>query len=232
MPKWNEEELTELEGILRRLEAELEPLPGKEVLVLCSGGGEIALWLGKRMEGNGRVVGLDLNDELFHRAEERARAEGLEGIVQFRKAEMHRIPFPDGTFDVLVSEFIVYPTPLITQIGQPEMARVLKPGGVMVLTDVIVTKPLEEEAEHSLKSIGLDYLCEANQDDFYRWMQGAGLVEIEIDDLTPLLREIWEGRRGRDPAAKRRAAYSLLLEDPQLRLGAGIFYIYVRGRKR
>jgi hypothetical protein len=63
-------------------------------------------------------------------------------------------------------------------------------------------------------------------------VDGVGLAEIEIDDLTPLLREIWEGRRDRDPLPEHRAAYFLLFEDLQLRLGRGVFYIYVRGRKR
>jgi ubiquinone/menaquinone biosynthesis C-methylase UbiE len=173
MPNWSEEEFAKLEGILSKIAAELEPLPGKEVLVLCSGAGEVVLWLGRRMERNGRVVGLDLSEELLELSRGKARAAGLEGIVQFQKAELHRIPFPDGTLDALVSEFILYPAPLITQIGQPEMARVLKPGGVMVLTDVIATKPLEEETKELFRSVGLSYLCEATQDDFRGWMESA-----------------------------------------------------------
>ena len=48
MPNWSEEEFAKLESILSKITAELEPLSGKEVLVLRSGAGEVALWLGRR----------------------------------------------------------------------------------------------------------------------------------------------------------------------------------------
>jgi len=230
MPKWSKEDLSELEAILQQIEDDLRPLPGKDILVLCCGAGEVALRLGKRI-GNGKVVGLDLSDELLQRAEESAQVEGLERIVQFQKAEKHRLPFPDETFDALVSEFIVYPAPLITEIGQPEMARVLKPGGKMILTDVIVTRPLTEETREVLRSIGLDYLCEATQDDFRTWMKDAGLVNIEVLDFTPLLRRVWKRRQSRDPSPGHQIGYFTLLEDLALRLEEAIFYIYVRGEK-
>jgi SAM-dependent methyltransferase len=231
MPRWREEDLSELEAILQRIEEELRPLRGKNILVLCCGAGQVALRLAKKMAGSGKVVGLDLSDDLLERARRQAKAQGLEGVVQFQKAEKYRLPFPDETFDALVSEFIVYPAPQITEIGQPEMARVLKPGGRMVLTDVIVTKPIAKKTEDALKSIGLDYLCEGTQDDFRRWMEDAGLVKIETLDFTPLLRKVWERRREGDPSRGRGLGYFTLLEDPALQLGEAIFYIYVQGEK-
>jgi SAM-dependent methyltransferase len=231
MPRWREEDLGELEAILQRMEEELKPLRGKNILVLCCGAGQVALRLAKKMAGSGQVVGLDLSDDLLENARRQAKAQGLEGIVRFQKAEKHRLPFPDKTFDALVSEFIVYPAPLITEIGQPEMARVLKAGGKMILTDVIVTRPLTRETEDGLKSIGLDYLCEGTPDDFRRWMEEAGLVNIEVLDFTPLLRKVWERRREGDASPGQETGYFTLLEDPALQLGEAIFYIYVQGEK-
>jgi SAM-dependent methyltransferase len=231
MPRWGEEDLGELEAILQRTEEELRPLRGKNILVLCCGAGEMALRLARKMASSGKVVGLDLSDDLLESARRQAKAQGLEGVAQFQKAEKQRIPFPGGTFDALVSEFIVYPAPLITEIGQPEMARVLKPGGKMILTDVIVTKPLAEETTEALKAIGLDYLCEGTPDDFRRWMEDAGLVNVEILDFTPLLRKVWERRREGDASPGRKTGYFTLLEDPALQLGEALFYIYVQGEK-
>jgi ubiquinone/menaquinone biosynthesis C-methylase UbiE len=232
MSRWREEDLGKLEAILQRIEEELKPLQEKNILVLCCGAGQVALRLGSKIAGSGKVVGLDLSDDLLESAKRQAKAQGLEGVVRFQKAEKHRLPFPDGTFDALVSEFIVYPAPLITEIGQPEMARVLKPGGKMVLTDVIVTKPLTEETKDALKAISLDYLCEAMPDDFRGWMQNAGLVNIEVLDFTPLLRKVWERRREGDALPGHQAGYFTLLEDPALQLGQAIFYIYVQGEKQ
>lgn len=228
--EWSGGELGELSPILEQIYEDLKPLGGKKVLVLCSAGGDLALWLGERME-SGKVVGLELDEKLLEVSRERLKERGLEGLIEFHKADRYRIPFPDGEFDALVSEFILFPTPQPTEIGQPEMARVLKPGGVMVLTDVIVTKPIPDEPREKLRLIGLDYLCEATQDDFRRWMEEARLVDVEVLDFTSLVERVWRARRDRDPVLEHQEGYALLLEDPRLRLGEAIFYIYVRGGK-
>ena len=151
--------------------------------------------------------------------------------MEFRQAEKTHIPFPNTIFDALVSEFIVFPTPIPTEIGQPEIARVLKSDGMMVLTDVIVTKPIPEGVRADFQAIGLDYLCEGTQDDFRRWMEEAGLIDTEIVDLTSIVRRVWEQRRETIPMAEERKGYAYLLEDPNFGLGEAIFYIYVRGKK-
>jgi arsenite methyltransferase len=170
---------------LERLAQDAGPLKGKKVLVLCSAAGDVAFYLAEQVGPNGTVIGLELNEALLQHA--RLESHKRNVSIEFRKAEMYSIPFPDESFDALISEFIVYPTPEPTLIGQPEMARVLKPGGWLLLTDVIVTKPLSEEARAALRAIGLDYLCEATPEDFREWMGEAGLVDVAIHDWTPLL---------------------------------------------
>jgi len=228
--EWTREEIQELSPVLEAICEDLGSLEGKRVLVLCSAAGDVALWLGKRMEG-GKIIGLELDEGLLALSNKRVKERGLEEIIEFRKADRYKIPFPDGEFDALVSEFILYPTSQPTEIGQPEMARVLKPGGVMILTDVIVTKPIPDEAREGLRAIGLDYLCEATPEDFRRWMEGAGLVDVEVLDFTPLVERVWQVRRENDPAPEHREGYALLLDEPGFRLGETIFYIYVRGVK-
>jgi ubiquinone/menaquinone biosynthesis C-methylase UbiE len=210
---------------------ELEPLQDKDLLVLCSAGGEVAFQLAERMEG-GKVTGLEIDQELLGKARRLAENKGLEEQVAFQRAENERIPFPDGIFDGLVSEFIVYPTPTPTEIGQSEMARVLKLGGKIVLTDVIVTKSIPQEVRGELEAIGLDYLCDATMDDFQRWMRGAGLSDVKVVDLTPVVRRVWERRQRIDEFSQTRPGYEYLLDDPGYRLGEAVFYIYARGENR
>jgi hypothetical protein len=131
----------------------------------------------------------------------------------------------------VVSEFIVYPTISPTQISQPEMARVLVPGGRLILTDVIVTQPLPDQVREELEIIGLDYLCDATQQDFRTWMTAAGLVNIEVTDLTSTMRDVWEYRRSTDQASSHQLGYAYLLDNPDYCLGKAIFYIYVHGDK-
>jgi len=229
--KWNQEEIKKLSPILEQMRADLDPLEGKSILVLCSAEGDIAFWLGEKMK-NGVMIGLELCDELLKAAQARAIEKKLDSLVKFQKAEKDHIPFPSETFNALVSEFIIFPTSVPTQIGQPEMARVLKPSGKMILTDVIATKCLSEEKRAELRAIGLDYLCEGTKKDFRNWMKDANLANIEILDFTPVVRQVWEQRRDKDASSDRQRGYSILFEDSEFRLGKGIFYIYVRGEKK
>lgn len=228
--KWNRREIEQLLPILEQVGSDLGPVDGKEILVLCSSTGEVAFWLGEMME-QGKVTGVELDRESLEIAQRTAHEMGLERVVVFQPAEKKHIPVPDSSFDGLVSEFIVYPTSTPTEIGQAEMARVLRPGGKMILTDVIVVKPLPPEVRQVLQAIGLDYLCEGTQADFQSWMADAGLINIEVSDLTPIVRKVWENRRASDLSVGHQSGYSRLLDDRVLGLGKAIFYIYVRGEK-
>ena len=228
--QWSQPEFRKLSSILEKIQTDLEPLNGKNVLVLCSAAGEIPFWLAGRMS-QGHILGVELNEDLLKTAQLSAKEKQLGHIVEFRTTEKNRLRLPGGVFDGLVSEFIIFPTSVPTEIGQIEMARVLKPGGRMVITDIIITKPIAPEARKELNRIGLEYLCEGTADDFRSWMQEAGLADIEVMDLTPLVKTVWEQRRKQDIAPNHRFGYSLLLDDPSIKLGEGIFYIYVRGTK-
>lgn len=228
--KWGLNEIERLSPILEQISSDLTPVDGKQVLVLCSATGEVAFWLGEMME-QGKVTGLELDPELLEIARRTTHEMGLEGVVEFLPAEKQRIPLPDASMDALVSEFIVYPTSTPTEIGQVEMARVLRPGGKIILTDVIITRRVVQPVREALQSIGLDYLCEATQADFRSWMAEAGLVNLQLLDLTPTLRNVWEYRRSSDRVSAHQAGYTTLLDDPHVGLGRAIFYLYLSGEK-
>lgn len=228
--KWNRTEIDRLSPILEQVSSDLSPVDGKSILVLCSAAGEVVFRLAEMME-TGKVTGLELDQESREIARRAAHGMGLEGMVEFLPAEKDRIPFPDATFDALVSEFIVYPTSTPTEIGQAEMRRILTPGGRMILTDVIVTIPLPPHIRQEFAAIGLDYLCEANQDDFKSWMTAAGLINVQVLDLTDTVRNVWEDRRSVDIISSHHPGYFHLLDHQRYGLGKALFYIYVRGDK-
>jgi len=228
--KWSVAEIERLNPVLEEVRAGLEPMCGREILVLCSAGGEMAFWLAEGMKA-GQLLGVELNEGLLESARTIAEEKQLSGVVEFRGTEKARLSLADETFDRLVSEFIVFPTPTPTEMGQAEMARVLKPGGRMVITDVIAPNPVPPELREELRKIGLDYLCEGTVEDFRGWMEGAGLVDIEVKDLTPLVKTLWEERQKTDEDPEHRRGYALLLEDSPVKLGEGLFYICARGTK-
>src|SRR4030043_2394140 len=182
--KWNRSEIDRLSPILEQMSFDLSPVDGKRILVLCSAAGEVALRLAEMME-TGKVTGMELDQVSLELARRAAHEMGLEGIVEFLPAELDHIPMPDASFDALVSDFIVYPTSTPTQIGQPEMARMLAPGGRMILTDVILTTPLPTQIRQELTKMGLDYVCAATRADFWNWMTAAGFIEVQVLDMTP-----------------------------------------------
>lgn len=226
--EWTSWEHSGLTPIFGQIHQDLEPLEGKSILVLCCATGFFPSTFSSRMD-TGRVVGLELDDESLAAARKWVGPGRRTCPVSLLKAEPRRIPFPDESFDALLSDFILYPTPRPTEIGQAEMARVLKPGGRMVLTDVIVTRIMPQEIRDELKTIGLGYLCDATVDDFHRWMSRAGLSNVEVTDMTRYARKAWSRRQAADPAHAH--AYSILLEDPKWRLGEAIYYIYARADK-
>lgn len=228
--RWSRNEVNRLSPILEQLSSDLAPVDGKNILVLCSSTGEVAFWLGEMME-RGHVTGMELDQASLDIARRSTYEMGLGQIVDFLPAEKQRILLPDSSFDALVSEFIVYPTSKPTEIGQPEMVRVLKPGGKLILTDVILTEPLPGQARQKLATIGLDYLCKGTLDDFRTWMADAGLIDVEVHDLTSTVRKVWEDRYAADFIPAHQPGYSYLLDDQQIGLGKTIFYIYVHGYK-
>jgi ubiquinone/menaquinone biosynthesis C-methylase UbiE len=230
--QWTESEVKKLSAvILEDIYNDLKPLNAKKILLLCSREGEIAFWLiEKERDFKGKIVGLELSEEHLRSSLRKTRELKLESVVEFHKAEKYRIPFPDGEFDALISEFIIFPTPTPTNIGVNEMARVLREGGKLLLTDVIAIREIPSHVINKLRSIGLNYFCYATFSDFKEWMINAGIRNVEIIDLTPILKRIWEERYYMSTALEHREAYHYLL-DSDFSLGRSIFYIYVKGEK-
>jgi SAM-dependent methyltransferase len=114
--KWTPAEIELLLPVLEQIRNDLEPINGKCIRVLCSAGGEVAFWLAKQMR-QGKVPGLELDQVLLASASQLAKEQGLENGVEFRQAEKTYLLLPNVSFDALVSEFIVFPTPLQQRWG-------------------------------------------------------------------------------------------------------------------
>ena len=226
--KWNRSEIDRLSTILEQMSSDLVPVDGKRILVLCSAAGEMAFRLAEMME-SGKVMGMELDPEALEISRRAAHEMGLEGMVEFLPAEKDQLPIIDSSFDAVVSESIVYPTSMRTNVGLQEMARVLAPGGKLLMTDLIASQPLPPEVRQELSLIGLDSLREVTHNDLRRWMVDAGLVNVELFDQTPTVRMVWESRRELDLSVSHEQGYAYLLDDLKYKLGKTIFYTYIRG---
>ena len=104
-----------------------QPQPGMQVLDVASGTGEPAISLADRVGPQGHVTGVDTASTALATAEQRAAKRGLKNVT-FLTADVHHLPFPEASFDLVTSRFgLMFFADLPRALS--EMRRVLKPGG-------------------------------------------------------------------------------------------------------
>jgi demethylmenaquinone methyltransferase / 2-methoxy-6-polyprenyl-1,4-benzoquinol methylase len=112
--------------------AELEP--GESALDVCCGTGDLALALANRVGPYGRVIGSDFSEAMLDLAREKASARGA-AQVRFEWADALSLPYDDESFDAVTVGFGVRNLADV-ELGISEMARVLKPGGRLVILEI------------------------------------------------------------------------------------------------
>jgi SAM-dependent methyltransferase len=161
--------------------APIEPLDlrlGETVLDLGSGAG-IDVFLAARLVGpEGRAIGIDMTPEMLARARANA-VKGGYGNVEFREGRLEALPVAEGTVDAVTSNCVINLVPDKEAVFR-EIHRVLKPGGRLVISDIVLDAKLPEDIEKNI----LAYVgCVSGallRDRYFELARRAGLAEIEI----------------------------------------------------
>ena len=119
--------------------------PGETVLDLGSGAGFDCFIAGPAVGPNGKVIGIDMTEAMLDRARAMARTMGLDQ-VEFRQGFIEDLPVDDASVDVAISNGVINLTPN-KYLSFQEIFRVLKPGGRMYLSDIMVHKQVPDEAK-------------------------------------------------------------------------------------
>ncbi|HEY4361079.1 MAG TPA: arsenite methyltransferase [Bryobacteraceae bacterium] len=137
---------------------------GETVLDLGSGGGIDVLLSARRVGPSGKAYGLDMTDEMLALARENQKRAGVEN-VEFLKGEIENVPLPDDSVDVIISNCVINLSADKDRVLR-EAFRVLKPGGRLAVSDVIVQGDVPEQVRRSME-MWVGCIAGALKDDEY-----------------------------------------------------------------
>jgi len=153
--------------------------PGEVVLDLGSGGGIDVLLSARRVGPTGKAYGLDMTDEMLALANENKRLAGATN-VEFLRGTIENIPLPSNTADVIISNCVINLSADKDQVLREAM-RVLKPGGRLAVSDIVLRKPLPESARASME-LWTGCIAGALLDSEYESkLRGAGFTDIGVE---------------------------------------------------
>jgi len=170
---------------------------GETVLDLGAGGGFDCFLAARQVGPRGHVIGVDMTPEMVSRARENAR-QGRFANVEFRLGEIEHLPVADNSVDVILSNCVINLSPDKPQVYR-EIARVLKPGGRLAISDVVAIRPVPaavkrdfekhsgcvagalqvNKLEHILRVVGFDggtvNVKEESKEFIKDWFPGSGV---------------------------------------------------------
>jgi arsenite methyltransferase len=152
---------------------------GETVLDLGSGGGIDVLLSAKRVGPTGKAYGLDMTDEMLALAEENRKKAGAVNVT-FLKGEIERIPLPDSSVDVIISNCVINLSADKAQVLR-EAFRVLKPGGRFAVSDVVVRGDLPDVVRRNME-LWVGCVAGALGEREYRaLLADAGFEQIDLE---------------------------------------------------
>ena len=157
---------------------------GEVVLDLGCGGGIDTLLAARGVGPTGRVSGLDTVPEMCERAEQSIRDAGLDDCCEVHVGDMEAIPLPDDGIDVVISNGVLNLSPRKSR-AIAEMARVLRPGGRLCITDLVVERQLPPAVLASEAAWAGCIAGAVSEQVLRRKLERRGFADVTIEHGTP-----------------------------------------------
>jgi SAM-dependent methyltransferase len=198
---------------------------GETVLDLGSGAGFDCFLAATRVGDKGRVIGVDMTPEMLEKARENARKVNSAN-VEFRLGEIENLPVADNSIDVVISNCVINLSPEKRRVFT-EAFRVLKPGGRLMVSDIVLLKELPDVLKNSIEAYVGCLSGALLKDEYIRTIKAAGFENVRIIDETSFPMEFIAN----DPTAKEIIKNSKILPEKVREVESSIMSIKVYGIK-
>jgi len=170
--------------------------PGEVLLDLGSGAGFDAFVAAPKVGASGRVIGVDMTAEMLAKARKNVTAfrerTGLDN-VEFRLGEIEHLPVADASVDVIISNCVINLSPDKAQVWR-EMARVLKPGGRVAVSDLALLQPLPAPVVEMVEALVGCVAGAVLVSETERLTREAGLTEIQLNPKKGYVSAMTDGK--------------------------------------
>ncbi|MBU4251371.1 MAG: arsenite methyltransferase [Candidatus Omnitrophica bacterium] len=151
---------------------------GNVVLDLGSGAGFDAFLAAKKVGKIGRVIGVDMTQEMLERARANSKKGGYDN-VEFRLGEIEKLLVEDNAIDVIISNCVINLSPDKEAVFK-EAFRVLKPGGRLMVSDLVLAKDLPEAIKQSVEAYVGCLAGAIRKDEYLKSITAAGFQEVKV----------------------------------------------------
>jgi SAM-dependent methyltransferase len=198
---------------------------GQTVLDLGSGAGFDCFLAARAVGEKGRVIGVDMTPEMVAKARENAMKGGFVN-VDFRLGEIENLPVPDDSVDVILSNCVINLSPEKSKVFD-EAFRVLRPGGTLTISDVVLLRPLPPVLAQSAAA----YLgCVAGaslKSEYLEMLSAAGFADVQVVGESPF----YLGEAAADPIVRTIIEEATLAPEQVKEVGKSIVSIKVVATK-
>lgn len=156
----------------------LDLVPGETVLDLGSGAGLDAFLAARRVGPNGRVIGVDMTPAMIERARASAQKAGFDR-VEFHQGRLEALPMEDASIDAVTSNCVINLVPDKLAVFR-EVVRVLRPGGRLVISDIVLDGELPKVVEEDLMAYVGCVAGALKREAYFGLVGQAGLVDVRI----------------------------------------------------
>ena len=151
---------------------------GETVLDLGSGAGFDCFLAAKAVGDSGRVIGVDMTPEMLGKARANAAKGGYRN-VEFRLGEIEHLPAADASVDIIISNCVINLSPDKPQVFA-EAFRVLRPGGRLTVSDIVLLKPLPPGLADSVAAYVGCLAGASLKEDYLNMLRRAGFSEVQV----------------------------------------------------